>query len=191
MATTKLVIESAVNLFLQHWNNGLCPSLSLKTQTNGNIDISVTLSISPISQPQEVYNSRPSSRRSSNGSRLRRKERCSTKTKAKIYNPPVDHEETIESCSFVNTAFEAAMTNTSDSALELELTQSILESDHSLNKIDMNDDQNVLESTIYPLNLRNVNDLNEESTAGSALIQDQSSFHFHRELSSLEGSRGI
>ena len=182
MATPKLAIESAVHQFLQHWNLGLCPTLSLKTQTNGNIDIAVMLSVSPNSHPQDIpYVSQ--SRRSGYGSRLRRRERRRTKTQDELIDHSYDEEAVVESCSFTNRAFEAVMETVTNAAGELELSHSAsVIPANSQDIVGINEDEKLIESSNHPSDLEYDNTVydnddsaptvNGSSTSVSSLRQE-------------------
>ena len=167
MASPKLVVESAVHQFLRHWNDGLCPTLSLKTRANGDIDISFMMSVSPFSQQQEApFVSR--SKRSGYGSRLRRKERRRNKTQAEIINCSDEEGTNVESCTFNNKAFETIMESAS-SVVELEASQSNSKQiNNSLVNLDLNIDDHYMKSTSVSDDEDIVSAVYEKSTPASS-----------------------
>ena len=111
MVPSYFAVESAVRHFLHQWNCGLCPSLLLNTQDDGDIDIRVKLRVSSSNQQQQSEIAPRSclqgSKRSGKASRIRRRNE-----RKRL----LDTEETIiESCSFENSAYQAPMDTQDDS----------------------------------------------------------------------------
>ena len=84
MASPLFVIESAMRHFLQSWNFGMCPRLSIDTNANGSITVNSAVTYLPptlnLNSSETNYNvQRRPSKRSGNGSRKRRQEKRSTK----------------------------------------------------------------------------------------------------------------